>query len=73
MSFGDRVTQIKHQPIGGGMQNEPHLIGERRSTGSAVRRQLAFVQFDQIFTTLLRRLIASSQTPSPGSRKFVML
>ena len=31
------------------MQNKPHLIGERRTTGSAVRRQLALVQFDQIF------------------------
>ena len=49
MGFGDSVTQFEHQPIGGGMQNKPHLIGERRTTGSAVRRQLAFVQFDQIF------------------------
>ena len=49
MGFGDSVTQFEHQPIGGGMQNKPHLIGKRRTTGSAVRRQLALVQFDQIF------------------------
>jgi len=47
--FGDSVTQFEHQPIGGGVQNKPHLIGERCTTGSAVRRQLALVQFDQIF------------------------
>ena len=49
MSFGDIVTQIEHQPICGGVQDEPHLIGERRKTGSSIRRQLALVQFDQIF------------------------
>ena len=35
--------------ICGGVQDEPHLIGERRKTGSSIRRQLALVQFDQIF------------------------
>ena len=29
--------------------NEPHLIGEQRTTGSSIRRQLGLVQFDQIF------------------------
>jgi hypothetical protein len=28
MSFGDIVTQIEHQAICGGVQDEPHLIGE---------------------------------------------
>ena len=33
MDFGDGVTQFEHQPIGGGVQNEAYLIGERRPTG----------------------------------------
>ena len=38
MSFGDIVTPIEHQPICSGVQDEPHLIGERRTTGSSIRR-----------------------------------
>ena len=43
MGLGDGVAQ--HHPIGGGVQNEPHLIGERRAAGGSIRRQLALVQF----------------------------
>ena len=38
MNFRDIVAQIEHQPICGGVQDEPHLIGERRTTGSSIRR-----------------------------------
>ncbi len=38
------------------MQNEPHLIGERRAAGGAIRRQLALVQFDQIFHLAARAI-----------------
>jgi hypothetical protein len=43
MSFGDIVTQIEHQPMCGSVQDESHLIGERRTTGSSIRRQLGLV------------------------------
>ena len=56
MGFGDGVTQFEHQPIGGGVQNEAYLIGERLPTGCAIRRQLALVQFDQIFHLAARAI-----------------
>ena len=56
MGFGDGVAQFQHQPIGGGVQNEPHLIGERRAAGGSIRRQLALVQLDQIFHLAARAI-----------------
>src|SRR3974390_3051434 len=44
------------EQIGGGVQNEPHLIGERRAAGGSIRRQLALVQFDQIFHLAARTI-----------------
>lgn len=65
MSFGDIVTQIEHQPICGSVQNEPHLIGEKRTTGSSIRRQLGLVQFDQIFHLRTRAMKACRRYARP--------
>ena len=37
-----------HQPERGSMENEPHLIGGRVVTRHAIRRQVRFVQLDQV-------------------------
>jgi hypothetical protein len=42
------VAHCQHEPVGGGLQHETHLIGERRTATGAVRGKLTFVQLDQI-------------------------
>ncbi len=44
MEFWNGLAQFEHQPISGCMEEEPHLIGERRPAGGAIRGQLALVQ-----------------------------
>ena len=48
------VADGEHQPIGPRMQDEPDLIGERRSAGGAVGSELALVQLDEIFRLSVR-------------------
>ena len=48
LRFGDGVTDSQHQPVGGGVQHEAHLVGECRSTTGAVGGKLALVQLDQV-------------------------
>ena len=38
----------EHEPIGGGVQDEPHLIGERAAAAGAIGRKLRLVQFDEV-------------------------
>jgi hypothetical protein len=56
MKFWNGLAQFEHQPIGGCMEEEPHLIGERRPAGGAIRGQLTLVQFDQIFHLATRAI-----------------
>jgi hypothetical protein len=44
MRRGDGVAHRQHQPIGGGVQHETHLIGECRTATGAVGGKLALVQ-----------------------------
>jgi len=43
MSFGILSRRSSINQYAGGVQDEPHLIGERRKTGSSIRRELALV------------------------------
>ena len=45
---GDGVAHGEHQPIGGGVQDEPHLVGERAAAAGAVGGELGLVQLDQV-------------------------
>lgn len=53
--FGNGVADSEHQPIGGGVEDEANLIGERRAARRAVGGELSLVQLDEIF-----RLAASA-------------
>jgi hypothetical protein len=53
--FGNGVADDEHQPVGGDVQDEANLIGERRAARGAVAGELSLVQLDQIF-----RLAASA-------------
>ena len=44
----DRGAHAVHQPERGSMENEPHLIGRRAVARHPIRRQLSFVQLDQV-------------------------
>src|SRR5713226_540827 len=37
-----------HTTVGGGMQDEPHLVGERAAAACAVGGELSLVQLDQV-------------------------
>ena len=45
---GNGITEGEHEPIGGGVQDEPHLIGERAAAAGAIGSELRLVQFDQV-------------------------
>ena len=38
--LGDGIAHGQHEPIGGGVQDEPHLVGERRTAAGAVGGEL---------------------------------
>src|SRR6201989_1980011 len=44
----DGVAHGKDEPIGGGVENEADLVGERRATAGAVGGELGLVQLDQV-------------------------
>ena len=46
---GDGVAQGEDQPVGSGVQDQPHLVGERAAAAGAVGSELRLVQFDQVF------------------------
>ena len=48
MRLVDGVAHRQHQPVGGGMQHETHLIGECRATTGPIGGKLALVQLDQV-------------------------
>ena len=45
---GDGVAQGEHQPVSGGVQNQPELVGERSLAGGPIRGELPPVQPDQV-------------------------
>ena len=47
---GHSVPHGPHQPVGGGVKDEPHLIGVGRAAGGSVALQLRFMQLDQVFS-----------------------
>src|SRR5450432_168173 len=44
----DGVAHSEDEPIGGGVENEADLVGERRAAAGAVGGELGLVQFDQV-------------------------
>ena len=44
----DGVAHGKDQPVGGGVQYEPHLVGARAAAAGAVGSELGLVQLDQV-------------------------
>ena len=49
MGLGDSVADGEHQPIGGGLENQAHLV-------SAVRGQLRLVHLDQVLGLAARAI-----------------
>jgi len=45
---GDGGAGGEHQPVGGGVQDKPHLIGQRAAAAGAVGSELSLMQFDQV-------------------------
>src|ERR1700738_1330010 len=46
--LGDCITDSEHEPVGGSVQDQPHLVGERAAAAGAVGGELRLVQFDQV-------------------------
>ena len=55
---GDGVADRAHQPISGGVQDQPHLVGQRRAATGAVGGQLALVPLDQVLRLTARAIEA---------------
>ena len=53
-----RIAQGEHEPVGGGVEDEPELVGERALAGGAVGGELDLVQLDEVF-----RLAAGAVDP----------
>ena len=53
----------KHEPVSGGVQDEPHLIGQRRAATGAVGGKLGLVQLDQVLGLAARAVEALIQPP----------
>ena len=68
MRLGDGVAHRQHQPVGGGMQHETHLIGECRATTGPIGGKLALVLVwtapDGIDRARLRPLLISDKGTS---------
>src|SRR5580700_6934321 len=56
--FGNGVAHREHQPIGGGVEHEANLVGERRTAAGAVRGELRLVQLDQVLGLAARAIEA---------------
>jgi hypothetical protein len=49
MCRGDCIAHGEGQPVGRGVQDQAHLVGQRAATAGAVGGELGLVQFYQIF------------------------
>ena len=56
--FGNGVAHGQHQPIGGGMEHEADLVGERRTATGAIGGELRLMQLDQILGLAARAIQA---------------
>ena len=43
------IAEREHQPVGGGVQDEAELVGDRALAGGPVGGELALVQLDEVF------------------------
>src|SRR5262249_50073498 len=50
------IAQREHEPIGSGVQDEAHLIGERRAAAGAVGGELTLVHLDQVLGLAARTI-----------------
>ena len=48
MCLGNGVAHGEDQPVGGGVQDEPHLVGSGSPAAGAVGGELGLVQLDQV-------------------------
>ena len=55
---GNGVADSEHQPIGAGVQDEAHLIGDRRPARRAIGGKLRLVQLDQVLGLTARAIKA---------------
>ena len=70
MRFVDGVAHRQHQPVGGGMQHETHLIGECRATTGPIGGKLALVQLDQVLGLAARAVERSVKSLAGLSAMF---
>ena len=66
VGLGDGGAYGEDQPISGGVQDEPHLIGERRAAAGAVGGELGLVQLDQVLG-LAARAVETGIEPLGGA------
>src|SRR6476646_4514494 len=57
-TLGMASRTVSIQPIGGGVENESDLIGERRTATGAIGGKLRLMQLDQIFGLAARAIQA---------------
>ena len=58
--LGYGVAHREQQPVGGGVEQQAHLVGERRAATGAVGGKLALVQLDQVLrlaTLAIQRVV----------------
>jgi len=46
--FWDGLSEAPHQPVGGGMQDQPHLVGIGQAAGGAIAGKLRLVHLDEV-------------------------
>ena len=49
-----RVAKREHQPVGGGVEDQPELVGKRALAGGAVGGELDLVLLDQVLGLAVR-------------------
>src|ERR1700735_4492388 len=63
----DGVSDGEHEPVGGGVQYQPHLVGDRAAAAGAVGGKLGLVQFDEVLglpSGAIERLVDMIGRPS---------
>ena len=59
----DGGADAEHQPICGGVQKQPHLIGQRRAATGSIGGKLGLVQLDQVLGLAAGAVEAFIQPP----------
>ena len=54
--FWNGVPHTQHQPVSGCVQNEPNLIGDRRTARRSIGSQLGFVELDEVLRLSARAI-----------------